>query len=109
MGEEKLKEVVKRLFSIYAIVYSIVLIVFFIALIVTKLTNNEFLISFVFKIILLYLVFSFFLISIFYYIMIFAKKEYFKSKILFIIIIDSLLLGLVWLWDPFSLLSFFLG
>ena len=55
MGEEKLKEVVKRLFSIYAIVYSIVLIVFFIALIVTKLTSNEFLIPFVFKIILLYL------------------------------------------------------
>lgn len=108
MREGKLKKTVKHFFSIIAIVYSIVLIVFFIALIVTKLTSDEFLIPIIFKIILLYLVFSFFIFSVFYYIMVIAKKDFSEPKILFILIINNLL-TLVGLWDPFSLVSFFLG
>lgn len=39
----------------------------------------------------------------------FTKNEYYKTKLLLILCVNDLLLLLVWLWDPFSLLSFFLG
>ena len=78
-------------------------------LVVTKMYNNEILVPMVFKVILLYCVCVCFLLSIVYYVIVFIKNEYYKTKLLLILCANNLLLLLVCFWDPFSLLSFFLG
>lgn len=109
MNKDNLKKVTRCFFSILTLVYSLVLSIFLMVLVVTKMYNNEFLVPIVFKVILLYCVFVCFLLSIVYYVIVFIKNEYYKTKLLLILCANNLLLLLVCFWDPFSLLSFFLG
>ena len=109
MNKAILKKLTRCFFSILTLAYSLVSSVFLMVLVVTKISNNEFLVPIVFKVILLYCLFGCFLLSVVYYVIAFTKNEYYKTKLLLILCVNDLLLLLVWLWDPFSLLSFFLG
>ena len=109
MNKCTIKKRAKLFFSRLAIVYSLVSIIFYIALIVTKISNKEILVPEVFKIIPLYLLFVCFFLSLIYCVIILINKEFYIPKLLFILCVNDLLLLLVWLWDPFSLLSVFLG
>lgn len=109
MNKANLKKLTRCFFSILTLAYSLVSSVFLMVLVVTKISNNEFLVPIVFKVILLYCLFGCFLLSVVYYVIAFTKNEYYKTKLLLILCVNDMLLLLVWLWDPFSLLSFFLG
>ncbi|MBO2526108.1 MAG: hypothetical protein CW341_10520 [Bacteroidetes bacterium] len=109
MNKAILKKLTRCFFSILTLAYSLVSSVFLMVLVVTKISNYEFLVPIVFKVILLYCLFGCFLLSVVYYVIAFTKNEYYKTKLLLILCVNDLLLLLVWLWDPFSLLSFFLG
>lgn len=109
MNKAILKKLTRCFFSILTLAYSLVSSVFLMVLVVTKISNNEFLVPIVFKVILLYCLFGCFLLSVVYYVIAFTKNEYYKTKLLLILCVNDMLLLLVWLWDPFSLLSFFLG
>ena len=109
MNKSNIKKGTKRFFLRFAIVYSIVSIIFFIALLVTKISNNEMLIPEVTKIMLIHLLFVCLFLSLIYGVVILINKDLYIPKLLFILCVNDLLLLLVWLWDPFSLLSFFLG
>ncbi len=109
MNKANLKKMTRCFFSIFTLAYSLVSSVFLMVLVVTKISNNEFLVPIVFKVILPYCLFGCFLLSIVYFVIAFTKNEYYKTKLLLILCVNDLLLLLVWLWDPFSLLSFFLG
>lgn len=110
MNKDKFHKVTKRFFSRLTIAYTLVSSLFFLVLIVTKVSNNEFLVPKAFKITILYLLTIFFFFSVVYFVTIlFAKNEFYRFKLFFLLCLNDLLLLLVWLWDPFSLLSFFLG
>lgn len=109
MNKAILKKLTRCFFSILTLAYSLVSSVFLMVLVVTKISNNEFLVPIVFKVILLYCLFGCFLLSVVYYVIAFTKNEYYKTKLLLILCVNDMLLLLVWLWNPFSLLSFFLG
>lgn len=110
MNKDKFPKANIRFFSRLTIVYTLVSSIFFLVLVVTKISNNESLVPKAFKIILLYLLIVFFFYSVVYFVTIlFSKNEFYRLKLLISLCVNDLLLLLVWLWDPFSLLSFFLG
>ncbi len=109
MNKDNLKKVTRCFFSTLTLVYSLVSSMFLMVLVVTKISNNEFLVPIVFKVILLYCLVVCFLLSVVYCVIAFTKNEYFKTKLFFFLCVNDLFLLLIVLWDPFSLLSFFLG
>lgn len=109
MSEKKKSRISKHLIQALVVANAIVLLFFSIALIATKASENEFLLSLPLKITLLYMVLFLSVICFCYYIIVIMVKELYSLKILLIIVMEHIYLCFICFVDPFALISFFLG